>query len=166
MQGLAAPAVAIFAGSLHSAALLDTGAVQVWGANSNGQLGLGTRSHSLTPRTLTALATRAVLSLSLGWRHSLAVLASGDNSDGLHPTPYTLNPEPYTLNPEPYTLNPQPSTLHPQPYTLHPTPYTLHPTPSTLHPTPSTLNPETYTLHPQPYTLNLHPEPYTLNPTP
>ena len=88
VQGLAAPAVAIFAGSLHSAALLDNGGVQVWGANSNGQLGLGTRSPSLTPRTLLALSSRTVLSLSLGWRHSLAVLGSGEiavwghNSDG------------------------------------------------------------------------------------
>lgn len=88
VRGLAAPAVAIFAGSLHSAALLDNNLVQMWGYNANGQLGLGTRSNALLPRTLTPLSSRTVLSLSLGWRHSLAVLDSGEiaawghNSDG------------------------------------------------------------------------------------
>jgi len=45
-------AVGIIAGISHSCALLDTGGVQCWGGNANGQLGNDTLTNSLVPVTV------------------------------------------------------------------------------------------------------------------
>ena len=39
-------------GGLHSIALLDNSQVQVWGRNSQGQLGIGSRTDQNTPYTI------------------------------------------------------------------------------------------------------------------
>jgi alpha-tubulin suppressor-like RCC1 family protein/secreted trypsin-like serine protease len=71
------PVTEIDSGEIHSCALLESGGVQCWGHNDNGQLGNGTVTESATPvrvsgiRTATAIAT--------GWgRFSCALLESGN----------------------------------------------------------------------------------------
>lgn len=50
--GLDGPAVLIVAGGFHTCAVLESGEMQCWGKNSNGQLGDGTTSHSNVPVTV------------------------------------------------------------------------------------------------------------------
>lgn len=67
-------AVAISAGQNHSCALLSTGAVQCWGANGSGQVGITTavtqRHYPETVQSLGGIAT----AITTGSTHSCAVL--------------------------------------------------------------------------------------------
>ncbi|MQA27285.1 MAG: tandem-95 repeat protein, partial [Micromonosporaceae bacterium] len=91
VAGLAAPALAdpneasspslvdkqrrISAGNLHSCAIVDTGQVQCWGGNDNGQLGNGTTTTSTDPVLVSGLS--AVLQLSAGGSHTCALVHGG-----------------------------------------------------------------------------------------
>jgi alpha-tubulin suppressor-like RCC1 family protein len=76
-------AIAISAGSAHTCALLSSGAVKCWGANGNGNLGLGDRfnrgdepgemGENLPAADLGEVAT----AVSAGENHTCALLASG-----------------------------------------------------------------------------------------
>jgi alpha-tubulin suppressor-like RCC1 family protein len=63
---------AISAGGNHSLALLNDGTVKAWGANSNGQLGIGTTSGSDVPVAVSGLSE--VTSVAAGSEFSLALL--------------------------------------------------------------------------------------------
>jgi len=93
---LAGQAVAISAGGYHSCALLDDGAVQCWGANKYGQLGLGDTKNrgdsgnqmgSSLPRVELGKGRTAV-NISAGNLHTCAALDNGalkcwgDGADG------------------------------------------------------------------------------------
>jgi alpha-tubulin suppressor-like RCC1 family protein len=73
--GLASGAVAISVGDDHSCAVLSSGAVKCWGANSDGQLGDGTRTKRLTPVDVSSLTDAA--SISAGERSTCARTNAG-----------------------------------------------------------------------------------------
>ena len=76
---VSATAVSITAGYRHTCALLNTGAVNCWGHNSNGRLGNGNTTDSLVPvavSTFTDVSATAV-SITAGYRHTCAVLNTG-----------------------------------------------------------------------------------------
>ena len=87
VAGLAESVKAIAAGGGHSCALLQSGGVQCWGRNSNGQLGNGANLNQATPVAVTGLAG-AVTALAAGANHTCALLQSGavqcwgDNTNG------------------------------------------------------------------------------------
>ena len=62
-------------GGAHALALLSTGAVYAWGANSSGQLGLQDANARTTPTLVTL--PRPAISIAAGRGHSLAVLDDG-----------------------------------------------------------------------------------------
>jgi alpha-tubulin suppressor-like RCC1 family protein len=66
---------AVATGDLHTCALQPAGTVLCWGLNSNGQLGNGTTTKSLTPVPVTGL--NQVVGLSVGAVHSCALQAAG-----------------------------------------------------------------------------------------
>ena len=74
---------AISAGGAHSLALCSDGTVVAWGSNANGQLGVGSRGDSRVPVAvnrdagLSALAGKAVIAISAGVSHSLALCSDG-----------------------------------------------------------------------------------------
>lgn len=74
------PAVAdaqrrIAAGALHSCAVLDTGQVQCWGANDDGQLGNGTLATTNAPQVVQGITT--ALEVTAGASHTCARLHGG-----------------------------------------------------------------------------------------
>ena len=79
--------VAIAAGSTHSCALTEAGAVLCWGGNTFGQLGDGTMTDSATPVQVDGLDSD-VVAVTAGSTHTCAVTSGGDafcwgsNSDG------------------------------------------------------------------------------------
>jgi alpha-tubulin suppressor-like RCC1 family protein len=76
VAGLAGRVQTVGAGSEHTCALLESGAVQCWGGNQYGQLGIGTTSISETvPVTVTGLAS-GVTGLAAGAYHTCALMAS------------------------------------------------------------------------------------------
>ncbi|MGH1343546.1 MAG: RCC1 domain-containing protein [Nannocystales bacterium] len=87
VQGLPEPVLAIHAGSNHTCALSDAGAVHCWGGNWNGQLGRGNAADSVSPGPVVGLDS-GVLDLSVGGSHACARLDEGSvqcwgfNSDG------------------------------------------------------------------------------------
>lgn len=66
----------LVAGANHTCALLQSGAMQCWGDNANGQLGDGGRVARALPTTVAALAG-SVISLAAGSDHTCAILADG-----------------------------------------------------------------------------------------
>ena len=73
-----ATAVSITAGSFHTCALLNTGAVNCWGCNSDGQLGNGTTTYSSAPVAVNAFTDGATaVSITAGTYHTCAVLNTG-----------------------------------------------------------------------------------------
>ena len=67
----------IAAGSTTSFAISDTGTLYAWGANSNGQLGLGDRTERHTPTEVTALSGETVIEISSDVSHTLVLTESG-----------------------------------------------------------------------------------------
>jgi alpha-tubulin suppressor-like RCC1 family protein len=86
---LGALAISISAGGSHTCAVLETGAMKCWGANFDGQLGIGAFDpfQSLIPADVVGLAGPAV-SVSCGNIHTCALLADnrlecwGNNAAG------------------------------------------------------------------------------------
>ena len=71
------PAAAVAAGFGHTCALLKTGGLTCWGANTTGQLGIGTDiSYQFSPVNVTGLSG-ASTKIATGGAHTCAVLASG-----------------------------------------------------------------------------------------
>jgi alpha-tubulin suppressor-like RCC1 family protein len=64
-------AVRLHAGEASTCALLDSGAVKCWGANNEGELGLGKQSSDERPSAVSALGD--VASICLGSTHGCAV---------------------------------------------------------------------------------------------
>ena len=76
------------AGTSHSCAILDDGAIRCWGSNGNGQLGDGSRDDKLAPTVVNTPLGRIAISVSTGLAHSCAIFDDGslrcwgDNSQG------------------------------------------------------------------------------------
>lgn len=66
----------IATGGTFSCALLDTGGVKCWGANTYGQLGDGTNTQRSTAGDVSSL-TSGVTQISLGSQHGCALLSTG-----------------------------------------------------------------------------------------
>jgi alpha-tubulin suppressor-like RCC1 family protein len=81
--GAGRTAVAITAGTAHSCALLDNGAVRCWGFNVYGQLGTGNTENvgdDETPGSVSPVnlgAGRTAVAISAGWSHTCALLDNG-----------------------------------------------------------------------------------------
>ena len=73
--------VAVSAGAFHSFALASDGTVYAWGRNDYGQLGNDTNQYSAVPvsvvTTGTPMASKAVISISAGGFHTLALTSDG-----------------------------------------------------------------------------------------
>ena len=69
--------VSVVAGFSYSAAVSHTGALNTWGAGSNGLLGHGEEKYHLTPKLVEALREVKVVSTAAGERHSAAVSHTG-----------------------------------------------------------------------------------------
>ena len=78
--GLGGPVAAVACGHFHTLAVTRDGAVYAWGANDRGQLGLGREAGALVPAPtlVAALAGHAIVGVSAGAEHSLAVSATGE----------------------------------------------------------------------------------------
>jgi LPXTG-motif cell wall-anchored protein len=76
VEGLTSGVLAISIDFKHACALLSTGSVKCWGFNLKGQLGDGTTTDSNTPVDVAGLPDKAV-AVSVGYRHSCAILESG-----------------------------------------------------------------------------------------
>ena len=78
VSGLASGVTAIAAGSAHTCALLDTGAVKCWGYNAYGQSGhnASTNSDTRTPAQVIGL-TSGVTAITAGSDHTCALLNTG-----------------------------------------------------------------------------------------
>ena len=70
-------AVAISCGAYHTGVLTDQAHVFMWGANDEGQLGLGHKEHCACPQLLMSLKDKRAKRISCGAYHSGALLFSG-----------------------------------------------------------------------------------------
>ena len=71
-------AVAISSGDHHNCAILDDGSVSCWGANSVGQLGIGSFTEKNTPTQTSSLGPgRIAVAISSGSYHTCAILDNG-----------------------------------------------------------------------------------------
>ena len=74
---LGGKAVAISIGGIHSCALLENGDLKCWGWNDVGQLGTGDNTDLNIPSAPINLGGKAI-AISLGDKHSCAILENGD----------------------------------------------------------------------------------------
>lgn len=81
INGVTAKATSVSTWNLHTCAILDTGALECWGANDYGTLGVGSYqpADSTTPLVVKGIdgTTAKATSVSVGYYFSCAVLASG-----------------------------------------------------------------------------------------
>ncbi len=77
VAALGSSAVAVSCGIHHNCALLDTGAIQCWGWNSQGQLGDNTRTNRTVAVSVAELASEAAVVSCSHYQHTCAVLAGG-----------------------------------------------------------------------------------------
>lgn len=77
VSGLTGGVVAIAAGERHACALLSTGAVKCWGANSEGELGDGTTTNSNVPVDVIGLGAK-VKAVSAGTGSTCVMIAVDD----------------------------------------------------------------------------------------
>lgn len=75
VEELAAPVARIAAGGEHACALLDDGRMQCWGANAEGQLGIGTNEDSLVAAA--PISGLTATQVALGDAHTCAVDGDG-----------------------------------------------------------------------------------------
>lgn len=76
VSGLTSGVTAITAGADHTCALTDTGAVECWGFNMRGQVGVATNADTSTPVVVSGLGS-AVQAIEAGAYHSCALTSSG-----------------------------------------------------------------------------------------
>ena len=76
VSGLAGGALTIVAGADHTCALMASGGVKCWGANTSGQLGDGTTTQRVTPVAASGLAS-GVQTLAAGEGHTCALTTDG-----------------------------------------------------------------------------------------
>ena len=76
VTGLSTGVVRIAAGYGHTCALNNVGVMQCWGWNGYGQLGNNTTTSSVTPVTVTGLAS-GVSAISAGYAHTCAMTSGG-----------------------------------------------------------------------------------------
>ena len=76
VAGLSGGVAATAAGSEHTCALTDGGAMRCWGANFSGQLGDGTNVNRTTPVRVSGLSDD-VTAIAAGGEHTCAVVAGG-----------------------------------------------------------------------------------------
>ena len=74
-EGKSASAVDV--GSGHVCAILNDGSLKCWGHNGTGELGVNDTTNRNTPTKVTFADGKSVLSISLGSRHSCAILNDG-----------------------------------------------------------------------------------------
>ena len=77
VAGLAFPAVAVSCGLHHNCAVMDTGAIQCWGWNSQGQLGDGTRTNMTVAVGVSGLDSAAAAASCSHSQHTCAILSGG-----------------------------------------------------------------------------------------
>jgi len=73
--GLSGPVAAVASGGRHTCALLTTGTVQCWGANSSGQLGDGSTNDRAAPADVAGLTD--VAAIASGYGHTCALTTGG-----------------------------------------------------------------------------------------
>ncbi len=78
VSGLSATVVTISSGVAHTCAVLQTGKIQCWGYNSNGQLGNGSNTSTLAtpPVTVSGISSGATGIVSGGY-HTCAIVSGG-----------------------------------------------------------------------------------------
>ncbi|MCH2109427.1 MAG: RCC1 repeat-containing protein, partial [Polyangiaceae bacterium] len=79
IDGTTNNAVSVAGGNYHSCAVLETGAVNCWGRNTEGQLGNDSTTESTIPVAVDGMdgITKKAASISIGYSHSCAVLDTG-----------------------------------------------------------------------------------------
>ncbi len=77
VSGLGGSAVAIAAGGTHTCAILDSGHVQCWGLNANGQLGAGDGIPYQTGTPQDVVGIENAVALTAGTSHTCALLETG-----------------------------------------------------------------------------------------
>ena len=70
-------AVSVSVGNQHTCAILDDGSVSCWGSNSYGQVGDGSVSDRLTPRSVSLGTNISAVGISAGHRHTCALTDNG-----------------------------------------------------------------------------------------
>jgi alpha-tubulin suppressor-like RCC1 family protein len=76
VSGLTSGVAVVTAGNFHTCALMDTGGVKCWGANSRGELGNGTFTATYVPVDVSGLDS-GVIYLAAGTNHTCAVMSAG-----------------------------------------------------------------------------------------
>jgi len=76
VTGLTSGVIGLAAGYAHTCVVTSGGAVQCWGLNDNGQLGIGTTGQRHTPVAVTGLSS-GITAIATGYAHSCALTTAG-----------------------------------------------------------------------------------------